>query len=104
MESAPTGRVAAVHVAVLKTPEMSATRVAAAHSVVLPFMKTTEPLGGTYDPTGDAMVPSGALAPSSFAVSVTDWPDGAGLSELVTVAVGVSGVTVIVTGAEVESP
>jgi hypothetical protein len=105
MESAPTGSVEVVHVAVLLTPvELGARATEGPQISVLPFMKTTEPLGGTYNPTGDAVVPSGALAPSSVAVSVTDWPDGAGLSELVTVAVGVSGVTVIVTGAEVEGP
>jgi hypothetical protein len=101
----PTGSVEVVHVAVLLTPvELGARATEGLQSTVLPFMKTTVPVGGTYNPTGDAVVPSGALAPSSVAVSVTACPDGAGLSELVTVAVGVSGVTVIVTGAEFDGP
>jgi len=63
--------------AVLKMFELSAVRVEL-HSVVLPFMKTTVPVAGRYNPTGDNAVPSGALAPRSVAVSVTACPDGAG--------------------------
>jgi hypothetical protein len=65
-------------------------------------MKTTVPVAGRYNPTGDNAVPSGALAPRSVAVSVTACPDGAGFSELVTVTAGVSRVTVIVTVGEVD--
>jgi hypothetical protein len=87
----------------LLTPvELGARATEGLHSTVLPFMKTTVPVGGTYNPTGDAAVPSGALAPRSVAVSVTACPDGAGFSELVTVAAGVSGLTLIVIGGEVE--
>jgi hypothetical protein len=103
MESAPTGNVEVVNVAVLETQVAHAVRVAVP-ICVLPFMKTTEPVAGRYNPTGEVGVPSGALAPSSVAVSVTACPNGAVGSELLTVAVGVSGVTVIVTGSEVEGP
>jgi hypothetical protein len=96
MESAPTGSVEVVHVAVLLTPvELGARATEGPQISVLPFMKTTEPLGGTYNPTGDAVVPSGALAPMSFAVSVTACPEGAVGSELLIVAVGVSGLIMI---------
>jgi hypothetical protein len=101
MVSVPAGSAEVVHVAVLKMSELSATR-AGLHSVVLPFIKTTVPVAGRYSPTGEAAVPNGALAPSSFAVNVTAWPCGEGLGEPLTVIAGVSRPTTIVTVFEVD--
>jgi hypothetical protein len=45
MVSAPAGRAEVVHVAVLFTPVLTATRFAAEQSTVLPYVNATVPVG-----------------------------------------------------------
>jgi len=86
--SVPAGRDEVVHVAVLETPEELGTR-ARLQSVVLPYINVTGPSGG-------------AKLPVSVAVKVTGWPCGDVAGEPVTDALVVSGLTVMVTGVDVD--
>jgi hypothetical protein len=96
--SVPTGSAEVVSVAVLLTPLAFAANDAVPITVV-PSRKVTVPLGGTYSPTN---VTADASDPITVAVNVTGRPCGDVLGEPTTVAVVVSGVTVSVTGLEVD--